>query len=315
MGILEDIIYGIAKAVGYAHPIHPVLTHLVIGPVLVAFVFAVLGWIFMKPTLRHAARLLTVFAFVLWFFTFAMGLIDWRHFYGGSLAIFEIRMKLILAGVLFLLLLATIALNRRLPEGSRIPLILYTLSALTVIGLGYYGGSLVFGSRTPSASAVGSPAAAPATAPGGFKSVQKEGFTFEWKVNGPNLDVRIGHAGTGWVGVGFGHTGTMEGSDIQIGYVKDGKATVIDTFGDGPNRHPADVDLGGRSDVTNVSGSIEGGATHIEFTIPLRSGDRYDMTLTPGESYLIIMAHGPNAAADDVTYHGSGVYVRFTITL
>jgi uncharacterized membrane protein len=315
MNLLEDIIYGIAKGIGYRHPIHPILTHLVIGPVLLAFAFAVIGRIFEKPALEKSARPITVFAFVLWFFTFIQGIIDWKRFYGGSLGIFEIRMKLILAGVLFALLLGTMIANRRLKEGSRIPLVLYTLSAAVVVALGFYGGNLVYGNQGKSDSKTGQPAATVTTEADGFKKIVIEGFELDWRVNGPNLDVRMSRSGTGWLGVGFGQTGTMEGSNILIGYVKDGKATVIDSFGNGPNQHLADVELGGTDDVTNVSGSIRDGAIHLAFTIPLTSGDVNDVALTPGESDRVIMAHGPDGAADDSTYHGAGAYAVFSITL
>ncbi len=142
--IVGNFVYGIFGALGYTHPFHPVLTHLVVGPVIAAFLISLFGWIFKRPGLLRTARHLTVFAFVLWFFTAAMGFIDWQHFYSEQVMT-PIIMKMILAGVLFVVLLATILLNRRLPMDSKYPILLYAASTICVLGLGYFGGNLVYG--------------------------------------------------------------------------------------------------------------------------------------------------------------------------
>jgi uncharacterized membrane protein len=141
---MPGLFYAILKALGYTHPFHPVLTHLVIGPVIAALLFALIGWIFSKPVLYKTAHQLTWFAFVFWFFTVIVGIFDWLQFYNGEL-LFAIQMKMIFAGVLFFLLLGAILIKRRLPEGSKIPIIFYGASVLDVLVIGFFGGNLVFG--------------------------------------------------------------------------------------------------------------------------------------------------------------------------
>ena len=141
---MGNFIYNTLGSVGFTDPLHPILTHLVIGPVIAALLIALFAWIFNKPAGFRTARHLTVFSFVMWFFTVAMGFLDWKHFQSGQL-IHAIIMKFILASVLFLILLATILVNRRLPLESKIPIIFYALSTACVLALGYYGGSLVYG--------------------------------------------------------------------------------------------------------------------------------------------------------------------------
>ena len=141
---MANFVYGIFKAIGYGHPFHPVLTHLVIGPVIAAFLLSLVAWIFRRPVLFRTARHLNVFAFVMWFFTVGMGILDWQEFYDAQM-LSAIIAKMILAGVLFLVLLATVLVNRKIPADSKIPIILYALSTCCVMGLGYFGGSLVFG--------------------------------------------------------------------------------------------------------------------------------------------------------------------------
>lgn len=144
MSKLADLFYSVLSAIGYGHPLHPVLTHLVIGPVVAAFILGLIGWLRRKESLLSAARILNVFAFCAWFFTVPLGILDWQHFYQGQL-IHAIVMKMIFASVLFVLLLVTLLVNRRLPEDPRIPVALYFLSTINVGILGYFGGSLVFG--------------------------------------------------------------------------------------------------------------------------------------------------------------------------
>ncbi len=144
MAKLADFLYGVLNAIGYTHPLHPVLTHLVIGPVVAAFILGLIGWLGKKESLLSAARILNVFAFCAWFLTVPLGILDWEHFYQGQL-IHAIVMKMIFASILFVLLLVTLLVNRRLRDDPRIPVALYFLSTIDVGVLGYFGGSLVFG--------------------------------------------------------------------------------------------------------------------------------------------------------------------------
>jgi len=66
------------------------------------------------------------------------------------------------------------------------------------------------------------------------------------------------------------------------------------------------VDLGGTSDVSNVTGQVQNGTTTISFTIPLDSGDPNDIVYAKGNQYKVILAYGPNGANDVTSYHGGG---------
>jgi uncharacterized membrane protein len=305
--MMGNLIYGILEKFGYGHPLHPVLVHLVIGPIIAGFVLALVAWIFRKPALFRTARHLSVFAFVCWFFTAGMGIVDWTYIY-KSAGMMEITAKAILTAILFIFLLGTIILQRMLKDDSKIPIIFYGLAVVCVILLGFFGGNIVYGKN---AAAANNESALTAD---GFKKVETHGYTFQWKVNGTNLDVKLSYATTGWIGVGFSQDGTMQGSDIKIGYVKDGKAVILDSFGNGQYNHQAKEKLGGRSTVSNVSGSETDGVTTISFTRPLNSGDKNDVVLIPGETYMIILAHGNDGAKDFESYHDAG-HVRVKIKL
>jgi hypothetical protein len=139
--------------------------------------------------------------------------------------------------------------------------------------------------------------------PEGFSSASGGGITFQWKVEGENLHVRIAAATTGWVAMGFDPSSRMKDSNIIIGYVENGRVFLRDDFGTGQTSHGADEDLGGSDDITAADGAEEDGQTWLSFTIPLDSGDRYDRALEPGKSYTVNLAAGRN---DDFrTYHGT----------
>lgn len=149
----------------------------------------------------------------------------------------------------------------------------------------------------------------------GFKQITDDQFTLRWRINGSSMNVILRYPTTGWVGVGFGTTGTMQGSDIIIGYVKNGKATIVDAYGNEPNSHTNDTALGGADQLTNKVGTKINGVTEISFTMPLQSGDPDDVPLVEGHTYRVLLAHGPNGADDLFTYHGRNGRIIVNVTL
>lgn len=149
----------------------------------------------------------------------------------------------------------------------------------------------------------------------GYKTHSENNFVFNWKIDGSNLDVAVSYPTTGWLGVGFGTTGTMKGSNIIIGYVENGKLTIEDDFGDSINHHTSDTSVGGNSNLSNVAGAEYNGTTELRFSIPLQSGDSTDVPLSAGKTYQIIMAHGPDGADNFFTYHGHSGRIIFSVTL
>lgn len=153
------------------------------------------------------------------------------------------------------------------------------------------------------------------TTESGYKSITAVKVTFQWKVDGKNLDCILSAPTTGWVGVGFGHTAQMKGTELFIGFVQDGKTTVMDEYGDAINHHDPVTALGGKSIVSNVSGSQSNGTTEVRFTLPLNDSGKYHVPLVPGTQYDLLLAHAPNGAADATTYHGPGNRTAVQITL
>lgn len=139
----------------------------------------------------------------------------------------------------------------------------------------------------------------------GYSTGTAAGVMVQWKIDGSAISVQVSAPTTGWVAVGFDPSRQMADANIIIGYIADGKVFLRDDFGIGNVRHGADVDNGGTDNLSNVEGEEAGGMTMIRFTMPLDSGDPTDKALTPGSSYKIIVAHGPDDTDDFGTYHGS----------
>jgi uncharacterized membrane protein len=147
-----DALYSFLDKIGYLHPIHPAMTHMPIGLVVGSVLLGAAGVALRRPSLARSAYYTLVLALVFWLPTVAFGLMDWQRYYGGAW-IFPIGAKMVLATVLFILLAigAWIGYRERTRAGWLLPL--YALCFLTVTVLGYFGGQLVYGGRTPGGSA------------------------------------------------------------------------------------------------------------------------------------------------------------------
>jgi mono/diheme cytochrome c family protein len=133
-------IYNALEAIGYAKPLHPPLTNVPIGVVIAAFVFGLVHWAFRRPSPAQTARHCLILVLAAWFPTVFLGYLDWQHRLDG-IWVFPIVMKMILAGALLILLVLGVVFGRR---GKNV-LGLYALCFLVVVGLGYFGGELVYG--------------------------------------------------------------------------------------------------------------------------------------------------------------------------
>lgn len=124
--------------------------------------------------------------------------------------------------------------------------------------------------------------------------VKAKKTTFAWKVDGDTLAVKISAKTKGWVGIGFNPSEKMKGADFVLGYVKKGEAKIIDEFGDGKTKHSSDKKMGGTVDATLVSGMEKDGVTTIEFTMPLKSADKYDTVFDADGDTVVLLAYGPD---------------------
>lgn len=123
-------------------------------------------------------------------------------------------------------------------------------------------------------------------------TVEAKDISFSWKIDGDNLAGKVSAETEGWVGVGFNPSNKMKDANFVVGYVKKGKVTIEDDFGETATSHKSDDKIGGTNNVTVVGGSEEDGITTIEFVIPLNSGDEKDGVIDPNADTILLLAYG-----------------------
>lgn len=146
---MSNVLYDLLALVGYTHPVHPVLVHVPTGLSIGAFCLVVWNTVTGKLVYRTTAYQMVVLAFIFVFLAIPVGIIDWQRFYGGAW-LFEIKMKLVLASFYFLLLALTVFFGWRRSDSAAMPA-LYFLGVLPVMGLGFFGGQLVYNGFSPEA--------------------------------------------------------------------------------------------------------------------------------------------------------------------
>jgi len=148
---MVEALYQILEQAGYTHPIHPPLTHMPTGLAVGMLILGILAALCRRPAFAVSARHCSVIALVFVLPTIFFGYTDWVHYYKGVWT-FPVKIKFALSGALTLLLIAGIYLNYKEGSSMKSILTIYFLTVLAAAGLGFYGGSLVFGSEKPAST-------------------------------------------------------------------------------------------------------------------------------------------------------------------
>jgi hypothetical protein len=117
------------------------------------------------------------------------------------------------------------------------------------------------------------------------------GISVFWQNDATVLRVGLVSPGTGWVGIGFGPVDLMQGADILIAAVSDGVLTIQDQFGVAQTVHRLDS----QGNIIQAAGTEADGATTVEFSLFLASGDPADNALVPGQTVGVILALHTNS--------------------
>ncbi len=144
---MSSLLYDLLALAGYSHPVHPVLVHVPAGMTIGAFCFAILATVTKRQVYRTTAYQIIVLTLIFTVLAIPVGIMDWQRFYGGAW-FFEIEMKLVLAALYVILTTITVIVGRRLNDSPVMPM-LYLSSMLTVMGLGFFGGQLVYHGFAP----------------------------------------------------------------------------------------------------------------------------------------------------------------------
>jgi uncharacterized membrane protein len=142
--MITEQIFNFLNQIGFAHPIHPALTHVPMGMVMGAIVFRFCSLIPKFKGLARTAYHCVILGFLGMFPTAATGILDWQHRYEGQWENLII-IKMVLAALLTVLMLF-IAIKDD-PENPGLNKITgaYFFMILLAVGLGFSGGELIFG--------------------------------------------------------------------------------------------------------------------------------------------------------------------------
>jgi uncharacterized membrane protein len=143
-----EFFYKTLTTIGYTHPVHAPTTHIPVGMVIGAFLFALGAYLLKRSTLALTAWHCVLLALVALFPTVLFGYMDWQHYYAGAW-VFPIKMKIGLAVSLLILLVIAVNLGRKAEKVATGVLLIYGLCLLNVTALGYFGGELVYGTKEP----------------------------------------------------------------------------------------------------------------------------------------------------------------------
>jgi mono/diheme cytochrome c family protein len=141
---MADALYAALERIGFTDPLHALLVHMPIGLITGAFLFFLVALLFGRLKLVPSARHAAILAFIFVFPTILTGVLDWLHFYRGAM-IPAIRMKMILAGAVTVVIAAAIVVGGSVRLRTVWMTVLYALAFVAVVGLGYFGGGLVYG--------------------------------------------------------------------------------------------------------------------------------------------------------------------------
>jgi uncharacterized membrane protein len=144
-------VYDFLRSMGYHHPLHPAFTHVPVGLTIAGFVFIFLAIIFKTSNYGKTAKHCIVLALFAAIPTAVAGYFDWQVFYAGAF-ILPIIVTMILAFVLMVLLVILIIIGVKDEGDLKRRFLIHFLSLFIVIGIGYFGGELVFGKKTNSPS-------------------------------------------------------------------------------------------------------------------------------------------------------------------
>lgn len=141
---MADFIFGFLESIGFNHPLHPIIVSLPMGLILGGFAFVVAAIFFAKPVFLQTAHHTATLALITVPPTVLLGALDWQYSFDGQWMMpIKIKIGLSVAMTLLLIILYRIGGNGK--ESPSRYLIVYGLTVLTAIGMGYTGGQLIFG--------------------------------------------------------------------------------------------------------------------------------------------------------------------------
>lgn len=129
-----------------------------------------------------------------------------------------------------------------------------------------------------------------------------------WTIDKEQIHVKLMAKTTGWVAIGFDPEKAMQGANIIIGAVKNGKVRIEDHYGDRKRGHSKDEKLGGENHVLNPAGEEADGVTTISFSLALDSKEKWDKSIVAKGTSRIMIAYGSGKDSFKAGHKYRGIY-------
>jgi len=139
-----DDLYALLAKFGFNEPLHAPITHMPIGLAMGALIFFLVAILFKRKNLVLTARHASILACLFFFHTNLFGVFYWVHFYHGTLYT-PIKIKMALAACALLFLGAGIILGSEIKLHTISLTIIYAVTCVVMVGLGYYGAGIIYG--------------------------------------------------------------------------------------------------------------------------------------------------------------------------
>ncbi|MGC8616332.1 MAG: DOMON domain-containing protein [Desulfurella sp.] len=133
-----------------------------------------------------------------------------------------------------------------------------------------------------------------------------------WKINKNKIHFALVSPGKGWVGIGFNPKGpVMNGADIFMGFVKNGKTYINEEYANTPYSHEPITQAGGKDCILSYKGESTPDGTILTFERNLKSCGLHDKTISNKDmTVMLAYSNGKNFTK----YHGPNhneVHINF----
>jgi uncharacterized membrane protein len=141
---MTEFIFMWLEKTGYAHPIHPPITHIPMGIMFCGAIFLLVAHFFDKPVLRRTALHGYVLALAAIPPTMLLGYMDWQHSYQG-VWMTPVVIKIVAALLLIAVTLFNVVQLRKTPPRPWVILMGSLAGVGLAILLGFDGGVIMYG--------------------------------------------------------------------------------------------------------------------------------------------------------------------------
>lgn len=132
-----------------------------------------------------------------------------------------------------------------------------------------------------------------------WRTVEKNGMSFSWRVEGNILEGKLKSPAFGWVAVGFNDKPGIVGSNLIMTRCVNGEGYGEDQFVTGMGVHPTIESLDGHPGLTIFDGNEDEEGTWVYFQLDLTE-DGYHYLFGPGETCYFTLAY---SVADEFDHH------------